>query len=163
MSLTFVDTPANTWTPAAPPWASPGTSSDAIPGGHRASPGTSTYVTPQFWLPEALSQLRMLCLLEPGWNSYGSLSIDASVIAQAVIPLLVKLDAAGFVMPSIIPMANGGLTLEWGIDDKGVEISFTRECVSVLIDDGAEIHEEQHQPTFAGPAVMRGLAAVRGR
>jgi hypothetical protein len=88
------------------------------------------------WFGEALVRLEDLASLAPGWDSYGAQSIQADATIAAVRFLASV--AAAFPLisgPSIVPLADGGLQVEWhraGID---LEIAFSDDEPGVYMVD----------------------------
>jgi hypothetical protein len=63
-------------------------------------------------------RLNDLLLLEKGWNSYGSETIDmrAFLIARSLVLNPVE---------HIIPMVSGGILLIWGVGSDSLEVEIT--------------------------------------
>ena len=81
-----------------------------------------------------------LTRLEPGWDSYGGRP-TSSYAAGRALALLVDTGWDG-PLPSISPMADGGITMEWGGDDSSVELIVRADGnASVLIDVEGEMRE----------------------
>ena len=77
---------------------------------------------------------------------------------NAAVRLLTRVGWNG-PLPSVVPTSPGGVQLEWGDDDDGVEIVFSPggDAVTVLIDVHGEMTE--HQLTdLADPFLAEALA-----
>jgi hypothetical protein len=123
-------------------------------------PGTSRSSEPPLQVPDHLrpvvAQLLDLLALGPGWNSYGARRIDPRAVTAA-IRLLVQAGWDGH-LPSISPTPQGGVQLEWGGQDDGVELLFTPDgAITALIDVNGEMREHEAEGV-ADPIVSDALA-----
>lgn len=107
-----------------------------------AQPGTVE--PPRRLLPAHLQPLLLaladLTTLESDWDSYGGRPTSSYAAGRA----LVLLADAGWdgPLPNVSPMADGGITLEWGGDDASVEfIVRAGGHASVLVDVEGEMRE----------------------
>lgn len=89
-------------------------------------------------LQPLIDQLNELLALRKGWNSYAApeISIDA---CRRALHLLIETQWDG-PLPTTAPTTSGGVQLEWGGEDEGVELEFTPDNkLGVLIDaDGRQ-------------------------
>jgi hypothetical protein len=91
-------------------------------------------------LEPLLRSMTELLRLEPGWDSYGGRPTNSYAAGRA-LALLVDAGWDG-PLPSVSPMADGGITLEWGGDDCSVELIVrVGGNASVLIDVEGEMRE----------------------
>lgn len=123
--MTLTDTPR----PLAetPEWAQPGT----VEPLRRVLP---SYLEP---LLPALAELTML---QPGWDSYGGRP-TSSYAASRALALLIDAGWDG-PLPTVSPMADGGITMEWGGDNSSVELIVRAGGnASVLVDVEGEMSE----------------------
>jgi hypothetical protein len=91
-------------------------------------------------------QVRDLKDLQPNWDSYGALQVSNSAV-DAAINLLTELRWTG-PLPSVAPTASGGVHLEWGGDEEGVEVTIgPNGAMTVLLDVAGRMHEA----TVGGP------------
>ena len=89
-------------------------------------------------LEPLLPVMAELTRLEAGWNSYGGRPASPFAASRA-LALLVDAGWDG-PLPNVSPMADGGITLEWGGDDASVELIVRAGgSVSALIDVEGEI------------------------
>lgn len=111
------------------------------------------------------SKLEEFARLQSGWNSYGAAPISLSAI-KAALRLLVGMDVAlcplvglngGFPLPSASPTSRGGVQLEWGGDDEGVEIELHPDGTGSLLIDTNGSSSEYRLQTFAEPALHEAL------
>ena len=134
---TLIDTPVYTLSQphyrAAAPAAAfvPGTGLDvdarhALPGGLR---------------PEVAQRLRSLADLGQNWNSYGARVVSAEALRLAIFIL----QRADIPTPTaIVPLASGGVQLEWDHRSAEIEIGIQPDGVAcVLIDQAGEMREEE--------------------
>jgi hypothetical protein len=66
--------------------------------------------------------------LSTNWNSYGAKTINHDLIQQSlfVLQLIMKADSPA---PSVVPMADGGIQIEWHRKQQDLEIVFPAEEV----------------------------------
>jgi len=107
-------------------------------------PGAGTSPSLVFQVPSHLgpvvSQLAELESLRPGWNSYGAPRISWTAI-NAAIQLLVSYHWDG-PLPCVSPTSRGGVQLEWGGDEDGVEVELSSDgSISALVDVNGEMQE----------------------
>jgi hypothetical protein len=109
-----------------PQWAHPGTVEQP-----RSVPQC---LSPLYWALDELSRL------SPGWDSYRG-QPTTSAAASRALELLIDANWRGPV-PNASPMADGGVTLEWGDDDHSVELIVRADAdAAVLIDLDGEMTE----------------------
>ncbi len=102
-----------------PPWATPGTTLSADP------PALSAALLP------VAHQLDELATLPPGWNSYNARPIDPRS-REAALSVLAFLAWDG-PLPTVSPTPRGGVQLEWGGDEDGVELEFAPDGVAAIL------------------------------
>src|SRR5918998_238559 len=74
------------------------------------------------WLPEAGRQIDDLLALAPGWDSYSARQITGDAGSRA-FALLEEQTQHETPRPSIVPMARGGIQLEWHLRNLNIEIT----------------------------------------
>jgi hypothetical protein len=122
-----------------PEWAQPGT----VDPPRRMLPAH---------LEPLLSAIAELTGLDPGWDSHGGRP-TSSFAASKALALLVDAGWDG-PLPNVSPMADGGITMEWGGDDAGVELIIRASGdASVLVD--AEGQMSEVQVTAPGDTALR--------
>lgn len=86
------------------------------------------------WLRAAIRRVEDLTALAPGWDGYGAKAIDAGVALQVVSFLL---DHAYRTLPepAIVPLADGGLQIEWHHNGVDLEIAFSDDEAAVFLED----------------------------
>jgi hypothetical protein len=85
-------------------------------------------------------KFRQLLGLPRGWNSYDAAPIEQGVVDTAIEVLL--LGGQDLPTPSVAPTPTGGIQLEWGGEDDGVEIEIRHDGkVITLIDLNGAIEE----------------------
>jgi hypothetical protein len=75
------------------------------------------------WLLAVLQRLLPLTKLPANWDSYGSLPPSFEFV-QRVVAQLNDAEALNVAAPDVVPMAGGGIQLEWGLGNKELEIAF---------------------------------------
>lgn len=86
------------------------------------------------WLRSAVERVEDLTALAVGWDGYQARSIDAGMALQVVSFLL---DHAYLPVPepSIVPLADGGIQIEWHEHGIDLEISFSDHDAGVFVED----------------------------
>ena len=87
-------------------------------------------------LLSAEKRLRFLLALPPDWDSYGAMPIDRRNAVTA-LELLVTLIAGDVPMPSIVPMVDGGIQLEWHRCGVDLEVSSVSGVFEIFFEDRA--------------------------
>lgn len=68
--------------------------------------------------------------LARGWDSYGGLPLQhraAELASHVVAPLL----AEGLPAPALVPMSDGGLSIEWHMADRQLTVTIPAQAVSL--------------------------------
>jgi hypothetical protein len=86
----------------------------------------------QSWLAQAVQEVRTLCTLQPGWDSYAAREIRAEAAATAV-ELLQEAARLGCPRPSIVPMSRGGIQIEWHVRNMNIECTIPGEGAPVEV------------------------------
>jgi hypothetical protein len=77
------------------------------------------------WLEPTLRTVGGLADLEPDWDSHGARAIDPRVLREA-IDLLRSLMRGSTPAPAVVPLADGGIQLEWHAVGLDLEIAVHR-------------------------------------
>jgi len=72
-------------------------------------------------LDQSVRRIQALARLQENWDSYGALRIHASAV-EGTLRLVAIADSYGLPPPHIVPVADGGLQLEWVDDDRSAEV-----------------------------------------
>ena len=88
-----------------------------------ATAGEPTVRLPM-WFARAVGSLIALRLLPTNWDSYGGAPLE-DVHARAAIQLLQSVMTDYLPLPDFIPLADGGVELEWDVGDR--QLAFTSE------------------------------------
>ncbi len=120
----------------------------------RATPGTGsdapTMSDPDHLRP-LVDGLDALLQLPANWDSYGGRPTSLTA-AERALTVLVELNWMG-PLPTLSPMSDGGVTLEWGRDDEGVELAVTGDgSISVVVDVHGAMRE--HVVTSSSDPVL---------
>lgn len=75
------------------------------------------------------NKLQELASLQPNWDTYGALPIDQLAIDYAAT-MLQLLQQQNILPPSIVPMCDGGLQLEWHVRGWDVEWEIHQDGVN---------------------------------
>ena len=95
----------------------------------------------------SVESLRELKSLEAGWDSYNALPIGAGAITQA-IQIVEACQLWGLEYPQVVPMANGGVALEWYSELAEVEVEILGElAIEFSMVKGDEEIEGRITPT----------------
>lgn len=86
------------------------------------------------WLRSAITRIEDLTALAAGWDGYEASAIDAGVALQAVRFLLDHAYPA-VPQPAIVPLADGGIQIEWHQGGIDLEISFSDQESGVFVED----------------------------
>ncbi len=76
---------------------------------------------PAEWVPEVLSRLRALAVLDEGWDGHSALRISPTIV-EIAMQLLRRVMLRDTPAPEIVPTVRGGLQLEWHVTDVDVEL-----------------------------------------
>ncbi len=96
--------------------------------------------TTPFALPGSARGWCLVLALPAGWNSYRAKRVRPLAV-EAALRLLVDRVWDG-PLPSVAPTAPGGVQLEWGSGDDGVELQVGPDgSIHVLIDGHGEMQE----------------------
>ena len=80
-------------------------------------------------------RLEGFCALEAGWDADSETSATISVAAcDAAREIVARLVFARLPLPYVYPMPEGGISLEWGLDDIGInaELSGNAEMIDLM-------------------------------
>ena len=94
-------------------------------------PTTDPVITVPPWLPEVVRKMTTLLKLPEGWDSYDAARIDRGCVAYALNEILGKCMQATTPIPSVVPLKNGGVMLEWHCRQMDIE---------VRIEKGEKVH-----------------------
>jgi hypothetical protein len=77
---------------------------------------------PPSWFMSALIEIQGLLRLGSGWDSYSARPISVRA-AEGALTLLTRTMQPVTPEPSIVPMARGGIQLEWHLRDMNIEVT----------------------------------------
>lgn len=86
------------------------------------------------WYGAALKQISGLTALAVGWNGYEAREVKADLAIDAAT-FLTKVAFPGIAAPSITPLADGGVQVEWHRGGLDIEVAFSDEDPGVYIVD----------------------------
>jgi hypothetical protein len=92
------------------------------------------------WYRAALARISDLTALAVGWNGYDAREVKADMAIDAAA-FLAKVAFPGIAPPSITPLADGGVQVEWHRGGLDIEIAFSDDEPGLYIEDrqGGEI------------------------
>lgn len=78
------------------------------------------------WLRQTLSELQNLLRLPPNWDSYGALPIDprAAAVAHRLLLEIMQVETP---VPSVAPLSDSGIQLDWHRRGLDVEVMISPE------------------------------------
>lgn len=86
------------------------------------------------WFGTALNRISRLTSLAVGWNGYESHEIRADMVMEAV-EFLTRVAFPGIAAPAIVPLADGGVQVEWHSGGLDIEVAFSDEDPGVYVED----------------------------
>jgi hypothetical protein len=92
------------------------------------------------WYRAALDRISALTALAVGWNGYEALEVKGDMAIDAAA-FLTKVAFPGIAAPSITPLADGGVQVEWHRGGLDIEVAFSDEEPGVYVVDreGGEV------------------------
>lgn len=92
------------------------------------------------WYRAALDRISLLTALAVGWNGYDALEVKGDMAIDAAA-FLTKVAFPGIAAPSITPLADGGVQVEWHRGGLDIEIAFSDEEPGIYVVDrqGGEV------------------------
>ena len=111
-----------------------------------------TNVATARWFRPVVSRLEGALSLAPGWDSYSALPTTATEVEAAILFLASFLDHDS-APPTIVPLPDGGIQLEWHRGGVDVEATFPvaedAELYIRDIDSGEEVELNPHESASA--------------
>jgi hypothetical protein len=104
------------------------------------------------WFSAALNRINRLTALAAGWNSYSGQEVKADTVIEA-IEFLTRVAYPGMAAPAIVPLADGGLQVEWHRGGLDIEVTFSDRESAIYVedrDDGSELE----LPLAAAPRII---------
>lgn len=103
------------------------------------------------WQVQGIKKLVEIMALPQNWDSYGSPPPSQGAVSIA-IELLMGIDLDYFLSPRVVPVAGGGVQLEWSLGTREVELEVLDDgSVEYLrIEDGQPFDEGQISPINLG-------------
>jgi len=105
------------------------------------------------WYRAALDRISDLTALAVGWNGYDALEVKADMAIDAAA-FLAKVAFPGIASPSIVPLADGGVQVEWHRGGLDIEVAFSDEEPGVYVVD-RQGGEAELSLTEAVPTITR--------
>ena len=115
---------------------------------------------PSDWFSNALKRISDLTGLAENWDGYGAHKIDAERVAEAVA-FLTEIAHPGIAEPSVVPLVDGGLQIEWHRAGLDVEVSLSEEEPVVYVSDRDSDEQSEHPANEAVPQVERFLVRLK--
>jgi hypothetical protein len=145
--------------PVPPPEAQPVRSALIEAPQHRAGdrgegPDVWTVRAPDAspWYRAALDRISGLTALAVGWNGYDAREIKADMAIDAA-KFLTEVAFPGIAAPSIVPLSDGGVQIEWHRGGVDIEVAFSDDEPGIYVvdreGDEAELPLPEAVPTIA--------------
>jgi hypothetical protein len=112
------------------------------------------------WYGEALERMNRLTALAVGWNGHDAQEIKGDM-AMSAVTFLANVAYPGIAAPSIVPISDGGVQVEWHRGGLDVEISFSDEDPGVYVEDRKSGDSEELSLAEAIPTVRRYWQRLR--
>jgi len=95
------------------------------------------------WLNPTIQSLRDLYQLPRNWDGYGAVQVQEQIVQQALMVLVEVMDN-DVPAPSVVPLSDGGIQLEWHRRGRNLEIEFSAGEVPgfYYYEDGSELESE---------------------
>ena len=95
------------------------------------------------WLKPTLQSLQDLLQLPQDWDGYGAVRIQEQ-IAQKALMVLVEVMENDAPAPSVVPLSDGGIQVEWHQRGRNIEIEFPADKAPdfYYYEDGTELESE---------------------
>jgi hypothetical protein len=118
--------------------------------------------TPSDWFGGALTRISELTGLPEDWDGYGAHRVDAKWVAEAIL-FLTQIAHPGIAEPSIVPLADGGLQIEWHRAGLDVEVALSRDDPVIYVSDQETGEQTEHavSATEAVPIVGQLLGRLK--
>jgi hypothetical protein len=112
------------------------------------------------WLQRTLKQVEELSALDDDWDGYGASRVSAGA-AMMVVNFLFKVAYPKLAAPEVVPSPDGGLQVEWHMNDIDFEAIFEpEEQPRALVEDLADGTEAE---VVVGDEAVNELHRLRGR
>lgn len=124
-------------------------------GDRGEGPDVYTVVAPDAspWYGAALDQISGLTALAHGWNGYDAREVKADMAIDAA-KFLTRVAFPGIAAPSIVPLSDGGVQVEWHRGGLDIEITFSDDEPGVYVVD-REGGEDELPLTEAVPTIAK--------
>lgn len=115
------------------------------------------------WLPTVLQRLAVLLRLPEGWNSYRARRVSPKAVA-AVLRTLPRIAGPTAPAPAVVPLADGGVQVEWHQGGIDLELAFAADGRISLsyVDSHTGVEWDEDHLTDLAP-VRETLAALTAR
>jgi hypothetical protein len=107
------------------------------------------------WLQPTIQSFRDLLQMPPNWDGYAASQMDEQIVRQALL-LLAEVMENDAPPPSVVPLSDGGVQVEWHRHGRNLEIEFPADEPPAFCyyEDNSEIECEGQ--------VSRGYDQLRG-
>lgn len=109
------------------------------------------------WLPAVIDHMNKLLRLRPGWDSYAAKPPSATFMLEA-LRFLLRVMADNTQAPTIVPLSEGGVQLEWHRAGVDVEVLFADSD-----EDGLYLHDVATGQEWEGAPIEGFLRFDLGR
>jgi hypothetical protein len=117
---------------------------------------------PADWFGGALARITELTGLQENWDGDGAPKVEAKWVAEAVV-FLTQIAHPGIAEPSIVPLADGGLQIEWHRAGVDVEVALSEDDPGLYISDRDTGERTEHAVSAvdAVPTIEQLLERLR--
>jgi hypothetical protein len=102
------------------------------------------------WLLPAFRRIEALTALAHGWDSYGGQPVAADA-AMGAVRFLAETAYPELPEPAVVPLADGGVQIEWHRGGLDIEVTFSDEHAGMYVEDlaGGEAYERSREDARA--------------
>jgi hypothetical protein len=112
------------------------------------------------WYGEALERMNRLTDLAAGWNGHGAREVKGDTAMEAV-KFLAEVAYPKIAAPSIVPISDGGVQVEWHRGGLDIEISFSEDDPGVYVEDREDGSSEELALAEAVATIQRYWQRLR--
>ena len=88
-------------------------------------------INPSAWITEVVTKAANLLSLRKSWDSYNACVIKENAI-DSMIRVLYSFNQKSTPMPSLVPLSNGEVQIEWHVKNRNLELEINENGISNL-------------------------------
>jgi hypothetical protein len=112
------------------------------------------------WVQPTVEGLVRIMRLPPDWDSYGARPVQ-SVLVERAVEILSRVMEENSPPPSIVPLCDGGLQMEWHLRNQDIEIAVASDEPPTYYYQSSEGNVEEGPP-WAAYARLRSIIQELG-